>query len=75
MSDTLHRFAIDAAADGRFYLLCTRSPAADGKGFAAFRYPGPNAPQPFETAEAARAFARENLGASDADFAELPGLP
>lgn len=75
MSDPLHRFAIDAAADGKFYLLDKRSHAADGKGIAAFRWPGPNAPQPFETAADAMRFARDNLGATDADFAELPGLP
>ena len=75
MTDTLHRFAIDAASDGRFHILEKRSADADGRGFAAYRWPSPNEHQAFETAAAAMAFARDNLDATDADFAELPGLP
>lgn len=75
MSGPLHRFAIDAASDGKFYILEKRSADADGRGFAAYRWPSPNEPQAFETAAAARQFAIENLDAIDADFAALPGLP
>ena len=75
MTDALHSFAIDAAADGKYYLLYQRSQTPDGRGFAAFRWPGPAEPQAFDTAAAVVRFAKENLGATDGDFAPLPGLP
>lgn len=64
----IHRFAVEALADGRFHLHIDRSLFADGKAYVSMRLD-----EGFESDAAARAFAKEHFGATDDDFSADPG--
>ena len=70
MTDPIHRFAVDAASDGKYYLLIERSAVQQLSGFAAYRYP-----VPFDSDAAARSHAKQRFDATDEDFAIEPGRP
>jgi len=75
MTDRVHHFAVEHAADGSFYLLYKRR-AIDGvPGFAAWRYPEnkDGTAYAFASDDEARAFAKTYLGATEEEFTSHPG--
>ena len=73
MTNASRKYAVHPASNGKFYLLYARKAVEGHEAVAAITYPSPQSPQPFDSAAAAIAFARDHLGATDDDFAVHPG--
>jgi len=73
MTDASRKYAVHSASDGKFYLLYGRKAVEGHEAVAAITYPSPQKPQPFDSAATAIAFAKDNLDATDDDFAAHPG--